>query len=38
VSAIMRAQIGDCPNRSAQQERERCDPYRPMLGRLFANS
>jgi hypothetical protein len=33
---IMRAHIGDCPNRNAQQKRERCDPYSPTLLRLFA--
>jgi hypothetical protein len=27
LRTIMRAQIGDCPNRNAQQDRERCDPY-----------
>jgi hypothetical protein len=26
LASIMRAQIGDCPNRNAQQERQRCDP------------
>jgi hypothetical protein len=36
LAAMMRAQIGDCPNRNAQQERERCDPYSPTLGQLFA--
>jgi hypothetical protein len=33
---IMKAQIGDCPNRNARQERERCDVYSPTLSPLFA--
>ncbi len=35
LHTIMRAQIGDCPQRAARQERERCDPYSPTLSRLF---
>jgi hypothetical protein len=38
LASIMRAQIGDCPNRNAQQERERCDPYSPTLWPLFEKS
>jgi hypothetical protein len=36
LAAIMRAQTEDCPNRNAQQERERCDPYSPTLLPLFS--
>jgi hypothetical protein len=36
LATIMRAQVGDCPNRNAQQERDRCDPYSPTLSTLFA--
>jgi hypothetical protein len=35
LRAIMRAQVGDCQNRNAQQERHRCDPYSPTLWPLF---
>jgi hypothetical protein len=37
LPTIMRAQIGDCPKRNAQQERERCDPYSPTLLGLFGD-
>ncbi len=38
LGAIMRAQIGDCPKRTAREERDRCDPYSPTLWPLFAGS
>jgi hypothetical protein len=28
---VLRALAGDCPNRDARQERERCDPHCPDL-------
>jgi hypothetical protein len=36
LATIMRVQIGDCPQRNAREERERCDPYCPTLRPLFA--
>jgi hypothetical protein len=35
VGHIMRAQIGECPNRDSSQIQNRCDPYCPDLARLF---
>ena len=31
VGTVMRALVSDCPQRDAQPERERCDPYAPEL-------
>ena len=35
MGVVMRAQVGDCPNRESTQIQERCDPYCPDLVRLF---
>ncbi len=38
VGTVMRALIGDCPQRNAQQERDRCDPYAPELLEFFGKA
>jgi hypothetical protein len=35
VGHIMRAQIGECPNKDSSQIQNRCDPFCPDLARLF---
>ena len=30
--------VADCPQRNAQQERERCDPYAPELMEFFGKA
>jgi hypothetical protein len=37
VPTVLRAQVADCPQRNAQHDRERCDPFAPELERLFAH-
>ncbi len=38
VDTVMRALVGDCLQRNAEQERERCDPYAPELLEFFGKA